>query len=258
MTGSGRPSPTDTPPLHEQVYLVLRERIQNGTWAEGERVPTEKALMSQFGVSRATIRQAFSQLRAEGAVVGGRGAPPRVHRVIPGQSFDTFMSFTEWANSLGRTPDQHVVDTARRAAGETVARELGIAVGDPVVTNIRARYLDGEPAMLERSWFPLRVGLHLLTADLDHASIYQTLRAVRITPVRARHRIDAVAAHQLDAEWLEIDRGAPLLRSRRVSYDGQNRAIEYADDRYLPATAAFVIENSVDRSSPSTHLATAG
>lgn len=234
-------------PLHAQLYDEMLRRIRTGTWETGDRVPSEKSLIAEFGTSRGPVRQALAALRAEGIITGGRGAPPRVQRPVPSQSFETFLSFTEWAKSAGFTPGQRVVEASRRPASEQVARELRVRPQDTVVEIVRLRTLDGKPAMLERSTFPPRIGQHMLTADLDTGSIYQNLAGLGIVPARARHVIDAVAAHPLDAEWLRVSPGSPLLRARRVTSDDDGAVIEYADDRHLPSMTTFAIENTAAR-----------
>ncbi|GAA3660473.1 GntR family transcriptional regulator [Microbacterium marinilacus] len=231
-------------PLHEQVYEELRRRIDDGRWSEGEKVPSEHALMAEFRVSRAPVRQALTRLRAEGSLEGGRGTPPRVRRVVPTQPFHTFMSFTEWAHTVGREPGQRVVSATRRPADAPAAADLGIDEGEHVVEMLRLRLLDGAPAMLERSVFPLDVGLLLLGVDLDAGSIYGAMRAHGLAPARARHVIDAIGADGPDVAELGVVRGAPLLRVRRASWTASGKILEAADDRYLPTMANFVIENS--------------
>ncbi|MGM1017060.1 MAG: GntR family transcriptional regulator [Actinomycetota bacterium] len=236
-------------PLHEQLYDAMLARIRSGTWREGDRVPSEQELIAEFGTSRAPIRQALATLRAQGAVDGGRGAPPRVRRIVPSQSFQTFMSFTQWAHSLGRVPGQRVIEGTRRPATDAEAAQLGIAHDDKLVEIVRLRFLDSEPAMLERSLFPFDVGVHLLAADLDAGSIYRALQDHESAPVRARHVIDAVAADVRDASVLAVPLGNPLLRVRRDAYDTSGRLVESADDRYLPSMATFAIENAVEQRS---------
>lgn len=248
--------PSDLP-LHSQLYAAMSERIRAGVWRPGDRVPSEKELIAEFGTSRGPVRQAMAALRAEGFIVGGRGSPPRVQPAVPSQSFDTFMSFTEWARELGSTPGQRVIESSRRLADDATARELGVEPESRVVDILRLRLLDDVPVMLERSAFPPGIGRHLLEADLDEESIYQTLRALDIRPVRGRHTIDAVTADPGDARWLGIDEGHPLMRVRRLSFDEQGAVIETADDRYLPHLANFTVENTADRRTPLTRTAVA-
>ncbi|HSG03507.1 MAG TPA: GntR family transcriptional regulator [Marinobacterium sp.] len=49
---------------------------------EGERVPSERALAEQFGVSRATIKRALLQLGAQGVLVLNPGHCPRIAKPV--------------------------------------------------------------------------------------------------------------------------------------------------------------------------------
>ncbi|WP_323960082.1 GntR family transcriptional regulator [Arthrobacter sp. JZ12] len=58
------------------VSLVdsLRRRIIDGTIPSGEKLPSESALIAEFGVSRTVVREAISRLQAEGLVHTRRGS----------------------------------------------------------------------------------------------------------------------------------------------------------------------------------------
>lgn len=53
---------------HEDVARQLQELIRRGVLRGGQRLPPERELAGRFGVSRATLRQALSELRANGLV----------------------------------------------------------------------------------------------------------------------------------------------------------------------------------------------
>src|SRR4051794_18785309 len=63
-------------PLWKQLQHVLLSRMEAGEFTE--RFPGELALVEDYGVSRHTVRQALSGLRADGVVVAERGRRPRV------------------------------------------------------------------------------------------------------------------------------------------------------------------------------------
>jgi GntR family transcriptional repressor for pyruvate dehydrogenase complex len=58
----------------EQVYDQLRGAILGGGLANGQRLPSEGALATDFGVSRSTVREALRLLLAEGMIRTARGA----------------------------------------------------------------------------------------------------------------------------------------------------------------------------------------
>ena len=53
--------------LHRQLFLVLRDQISQGLFADGA-LPGEEALCERFGVSRVTVRRALADLAAQGLV----------------------------------------------------------------------------------------------------------------------------------------------------------------------------------------------
>jgi len=62
-------------PLYQQVAAEIRERIAQGTYRPGRRIPSSAALAEEFGVSRRTVVEALRLLREAGDIVGvpGRG-----------------------------------------------------------------------------------------------------------------------------------------------------------------------------------------
>ncbi|MFM7342506.1 MAG: GntR family transcriptional regulator, partial [Betaproteobacteria bacterium] len=68
---------------YHQIYLVLREQLQEGRFARG--LPAETELARQFGVGRVTVRHAMEQLVAEGLIVrvAGRGTFPTAQARSP-------------------------------------------------------------------------------------------------------------------------------------------------------------------------------
>lgn len=53
---------------HEEVARQLRELMHRGELRPNDRLPAERELAKQFGVSRATVRQALSVLQAAGLI----------------------------------------------------------------------------------------------------------------------------------------------------------------------------------------------
>ena len=231
-------------PLYSRIYAVMADRIQSGEWAEGMRLPSEERLRDEFEASRGTVRQALALLRTEGLITGGRGAPPRVQRMVPSQPFDTYISFTEWAESMGREPSRKVIELSRKLADASSARALDVVEESPVVSVVAVRGFGDEPVMLERGVYITPLGEVLLEVDLESHSIYKTFRGQGVIPASSRNLIDAVAADEVDAHWLGVPVGSPLLRVRRTTSDQSGRIIDIADNRYLPAKATVVIDNA--------------
>jgi DNA-binding GntR family transcriptional regulator len=62
-----------TRPLWKQLAAVLRERIADGTYPVGSRVPSTVELAAEFDVVSSTVQKATAALRAEGLLRGEVG-----------------------------------------------------------------------------------------------------------------------------------------------------------------------------------------
>lgn len=231
-------------PLHAKVAEALRTEIRQGTLAVGEALPSEAVLCERFQTSRGTVRASLATLRQEGLIAVSQGRPPVVRAAVAHQPFESFMSFTAWATSIGRVAGQRTIETARRGASSVVASVLEIDEGAPVVEILRVRLLDGTPAMLERSSFVDPVGRLLFDFDPDSGSIYAYLTSQGVDLHEGRHTIDAVAASEIDAGLLDVDPGAALLRERRRTVSREGATIECAEDLYRPDRVTFTIDNT--------------
>jgi GntR family transcriptional repressor for pyruvate dehydrogenase complex len=69
--------------LSEDVAEHLAKMIEDGTFAESERLPSERELMRHFGVGRPSVREALLHLRKMGLVEVGSGERARVTRPTP-------------------------------------------------------------------------------------------------------------------------------------------------------------------------------
>ncbi|MEU4572623.1 GntR family transcriptional regulator [Nonomuraea sp. ATR24] len=231
-------------PLHERVAADLRRRIRSGDLPVGAAVPSESQLCEQWGASRGPIRQALATLRSEGLIGGGRGKPPVVRTRTMPQPFETFLSFSRWAEQMGHQPGQRTLEISRRPASAEAADALAVDEGEPVVQLLRLRLLDGVPTMIERTTFVWDAGRWLFDFDCDSGSVLAYLTGRGVDLSRARHMIDAIVADETDAELLTVSPGAALLRERRRTSSADGRPVEYSDDRYRPDLVSFTIDNS--------------
>ena len=53
---------SSTIPLYLQLVEIILEQIKTGLYTEGEKIPSERELSEIFNISRATVRQALSEL----------------------------------------------------------------------------------------------------------------------------------------------------------------------------------------------------
>jgi GntR family histidine utilization transcriptional repressor len=70
-------------PAYEQVKAFIKQHIGSGNWRPGDPVPSESALMQQFGISRMTVNRALRELAGEGLGDRVQGSGTRVAQLHP-------------------------------------------------------------------------------------------------------------------------------------------------------------------------------
>jgi GntR family transcriptional regulator len=212
----------------------------------GSPIPSEHALMQRYGVSRGTVRQATSVLRAEGAISGSQGRRMIACEPVISQPLGQLISFTAWVRQLGKVPSATVLRFERRKPAPEIQRALNLDRDSPVPFLFRVRQADGEPLLIERTWFNPAIEGQLRGIDFERESIYEALERQGIVVASAQHQIGASVASREDASVLHLPIRSPLLHVERTGYDAQGRPIEYSDDRYVGSRVNFLLENSAN------------
>ena len=145
-------------PLYTQIKDVLRERILDGTYPAHSKLPSESELISAFGVSRITVRQALRDLQKEGLTFSIQGKGTFVTKPKAVQELTRLQGFGEAMARKGYETYSKLVGTKEGSADKEVAQALDLPQGAPVVQIERIRYLNRSPVSLDVSFFPADVG----------------------------------------------------------------------------------------------------
>jgi GntR family transcriptional repressor for pyruvate dehydrogenase complex len=103
--------------LSDQVVARLEQRIRSGEIVPGDRLPSERELCAEFGVSRAVLREAIARLKSDGYVETRQGA----ETVVPAQPGRLSYRFPA-SSAIDKEDLGHIMEL--RVAVEVVAAEL--------------------------------------------------------------------------------------------------------------------------------------
>ncbi len=225
-------------PMFEQIKERLERAIAAGELAVNERIPSERELSVQYGVSRMTIRQAIGALARSGALYArsGKGTYVAEHKIEG--PLQRLTSFTEDMLARGLRPSSRVLEAERIGAPLEIAEALGLPPGAELVRIRRLRLADDEPLALETAQLPHTRCPGLLTHDLAGRSLYEVLHTeYGIGLSRARQTIEAATPDDDERSLLHLPDGVPVLRIRRLTHAADDSPIEfvravYRGDRY--------------------------
>ena len=105
--------PDSADPPYEQVRAQLAALVGRGDLAEGERLPTVRALAGDLGLAVNTVARAYKELEAEGLVTTRR----RAGTVVAGGGHATDVA-------LHRSAAAYAVSAARAGLSESAAIDL--------------------------------------------------------------------------------------------------------------------------------------
>ena len=218
--------------LHRRVYRILLDQIERGLLPRGARLPPERVLSERMSVSRATIRRALQELADQGLIESWVGRGTFVTGGLLSDPPSTYRSFTELGAERGLTASARVLSRNTRPALLDEADVYRIAPGADIFEIERLRLLDGLPIAIDRARVPLSRAPNLIDVDFSTTSLYRTLEAAGVAPVRGDYAVTAVAADLREATLLETDVGAPLLLASSTDYEAQGSVIDLSDTLY--------------------------
>jgi GntR family transcriptional regulator len=225
-----RQSPT---PLYQQLYSLLRSRIEQGELNAGDAIPSEKQLMATYGLSRVTTRRALQLLADESLIIRqpGKGSFVTVKRLQ--ENLSSLRGFAEMIRD--RYPD-HVMEVQSFEAtlvDSVIQQILKLKADEQILTIKRRHMLDDLPLAYVNIFLPYEIGSLLNVKEVSNTPIYTLLmQKLGVMIKTARQTISAVAATTDIAAQLEVPENAPVLMVKRVTYSEDDIPLEYIELYY--------------------------
>ncbi|MEV0586856.1 GntR family transcriptional regulator [Nonomuraea sp. NPDC050310] len=240
------------PPIYRRIADQLRARISAGELRDGDKLPGENALMSEYGVARATARQALSVLINEGLAVPKRGSGVYVRLFKPIRRHGSRrLSREQWgqgqsiwdADTRGRPFTVDEVEVIR----EPASLETASLLDTREVWVRRRRYsVDARPVQLATSYYPadLVEGSAITLDDTGPGGAYARLRDLGMPPAHFTEEVRARMPQPRESLLLDLPGGTPVIVVLRTAYTVRGIPVEL-NEMVLDA-AAYVLQYDFD------------
>lgn len=236
-------------PLYHQVFSILSQRIKDGTYAVGARFSTEDQLVAEFGVSRATVRQALDEMDRAGLITRRQGRGTFVATRLPAVG----MRFRGSLADLVREAERAVVgDVEIHRSTVIPARVAGVLrLPRPVATTVaRTLVMDGELFAYALGVVPDAVAAHITEAELHHPSLLHVLARRGVPVERARQSIRAEVADTLVTGRLRVDFGTPVLHVERTLVGAGGEPVAHTRCWYRGDVYEHMVTFDIEAGSP--------
>lgn len=202
------------------VKAALRERIAQGGWQAGTRLPSERELVQEFGCARMTVHRALRELEEEGLIERRQGSGSYVAELHPISNRLQVRDIHDEIRERGHAHAAKVCVAQRVPCDAALAAAMRLRKGTPVF-HVRLVHLEnGVPIQLEERHVNPALAPDLLERDLT--SVTPSAVLFEYAPLtEAEQVVEAVLANRQQASLLDVPVGSALLMvSRRTVSQG--------------------------------------
>lgn len=219
-------------PLYQQLYDAILNKVRSGEYQVGEKIPSEEQLMTIYGVSRVTVRNAIKQLVDENILIKRHGKGTFVSMPSYVESMTAGGSFTESGLKMNRKPTTKIISICLKKATGHVAEALGVEKATEVIVIERLRSLDNMPAIFEIDYFR-KEDQFMLDLELTDTSLLDILRQYRgVIASYFDNIIEIALADEKLAEALAISEEEALVKINQTVVDNDNQIL-YFNEQYI-------------------------
>jgi GntR family transcriptional regulator len=249
-------------PAYLQIADDVRAQIFTGDLHDGDSLPSEARLMSEYGVSRIVVRNAMEVLKSEGMVFKHQGKGtfvreqhPALKRIVGDlySSRPVSSPFAQAAKVAGRQPEWEY-HSRRTTATAPIAERLRIGAGDEVMCTTYRFLADHEPILLSTSYEPLAItgGTPIESPESGPlVGVIARMDSIGQHIVSVTEEVSARAPFPFESQALAIPPGVPVMVIQRT-YRTAERVVESAE--IIVSAAQYTLEYHVPIPDDASHM----
>ncbi|MBE9042969.1 GntR family transcriptional regulator [Pleurocapsales cyanobacterium LEGE 10410] len=218
-------------PLHVDISEQIHQRIINGDYLPGAKLPSERELIAEFQVSRITIRKAIANLVKQGLVVThqGKGAFVAEKGKVT-YTLSNPLTFLE--EDLARQGIKLSIQNLTFepvTVSEEVQNILQLPPDNPTAYLQKKLLLtDNVPGCVDITYILPDIA-EKFAAELQQNMTFPVLERNDIAIERVAAVIECTNASLELSEYLDVPLGHPLLVYRHTAYINQNRPVVFGE-----------------------------
>src|SRR5262245_37985593 len=215
--------------LWRQIAESLSADLRTGQLKAGAQLPTELELAERFAVNRHTVRRALAMLADQGILRIEQGRGTFVNATTIDYVLGRRTRFSANLHAQGRGPGHRLLSAEAATASGSVAADLRLREGAPVMRIETLGVADGVPMSYGISEFPLPRFAGIDDAYRRLGSVTEALRELGVTDyTRKITRLLARMPSEREAHYLDQSVGRPVLQSEAVNVDARGRPTHHS------------------------------
>ncbi len=216
-------------PKYLQISQWVKDLIDTGRFKAGEKLPSEVELSKMCGVNRNTLRQAISELVAQGMVKKVKGVGSFVTEaphVELRHDINKIASFKDYFGTANLEEKTIVLEFETGVADKKVADRLLLGADRKVIQMKRLRTGDGAPFIYEEGYLPYNLFKDLTVEDAS-GSLYRVLTEKFKVRLTSSHQvIRAVNLTKKISTMFNLAPNSAGLLMENLTYDHNRSPVE--------------------------------
>lgn len=222
-------------PLYVQISEMLIRDIAAGRLLEGERLPPERDMAADLGISVGTLRKALSELTRKGMLYRVQGSGNYIRSSAEATGVYAFFRLERLDGGGLPTAQVLSIDLMDKPA------DLPAFGDSPRAHRIRRlRRLGGTPAAVEEIWLDGRWADRLLPDDLSNSLYHSYKTRLGLLITRAEDRVWLGSVPDWAPPEFPPERGAACGFVERISRGQNGQSVEYSRTWFDAGTTRYV------------------
>lgn len=213
--------------LYQQLADSLRDKIYEGKYAFGDKLPSERSLAQSFGISHLTVRKALDILEQEGLLLRAQGKGTFVRAQKYSVDMQQLDGFSSMFRQKGVAISNKMLYSGFRPAGFKYSRVFGIPREEEVFECVRLRQHEDVALALEYNVVPKKYVPGVERYDFGMCSLWDIYQKNGVEIVEEEQKLEIVKIYNPQADLLGMEEGADVLVLSALSYDTQKQVIEW-------------------------------
>jgi len=230
--------------LYIQIMRLVVDEIGRGRWVIGDRIPSEDELAERFGVSKITIRQALSNLSADGYLmkVQGKGTFVAGNQPVVGLTMKTGIT----DGLFGRRVQEAREVLERGTVEPPAAVRVMLGSNGPIYRIATRRLAEDVPVSSDESFIPTGLLPGIETQDLGGFALFAAIQERGTRKVfRMRQTVEITTLTAREGDMLGSEPGKPVLAVHRLLIGAEDQPLAYS--RIVEIGERFKLETEFER-----------
>ncbi len=230
--------------IWKQIERQLLRDIAQGIFKPGDKLPTEKELATRFEVNRHTVRSAIAALTESNVTRVEQGRGTFVQEAVLDYPLGSRTRFSQIVSGRHRLPDKLLIKTTVEKASKTIAKNLEMKIGMPVIRLESMSVADDIPLGHSVSYLPEDRFKGIEDIFEETKSLTESFKHYEIRDyTRKFTRIIAQLPTAKIAALLKQAKNKPILQTESVDVDVVGKPIEFGITSFSSDRVQLLVNN---------------